>query len=396
MPGSMLPEKHFPLQNLELERTDFYTFEGDKSKPLLLFGLRGPGGMNCLWPVVELLRNEGYPTDLLIDSAAKRILETKNRQFTKQPAESPLKRIMETKPAVAVSEFSADAGTALTVTWSEESYGVPVVWVEDYPDVLGSYTDLYDSSMRINPDYLCVMSDATRDLAMKRRPTMDSSRIIVTGHPDYDKYANIDKEEVRNETRKKLGVSNGEFLIVYSGLLPPQTPEVLERLVENLNKSEISKNLVLLLSRHPRDMCPEQEYDKVLANFKGRVMKQGDISSDDIGFACDLLVAPGPSTEVLKSAYRRVPSMFIFTEADAAQLTNDQLPITLRVGASEGVFDYQDLKTSLEKIVNDNNFRVHLVEKMKQYFNSDGNSALRIAAVIKKAAESQTKAHEYR
>ncbi|OGD96039.1 hypothetical protein A3F02_01935 [Candidatus Curtissbacteria bacterium RIFCSPHIGHO2_12_FULL_38_9b] len=88
--------------------------------------------------------------------------------------------------------------------------------------------------------------------------------------------------------------------------------------------------------------------------------------------------------------------MFIFTEADAAQLTNDQLPITLRVGASEGVFDYQDLKTSLEKIVNDDNFRVHLVEKMKQYFNSDGNSALRIAAVIKKAAESQTKAHEYR
>src|SRR3990167_11308316 len=89
----------------------------------------------------------------------------------------PLQRIMETKPAVAVSEFSADAGTALTVTWSEESYGVPVVWVEDYPDVLGHYANLYDSSMRINPDYLCVISEATRDLAIKRRPTMDASRI---------------------------------------------------------------------------------------------------------------------------------------------------------------------------------------------------------------------------
>ncbi|MBI2012595.1 hypothetical protein HYS90_01550 [Candidatus Curtissbacteria bacterium] len=391
MPDSMLPEKHFPLRNLELERTDFYTFEGNKSKPLVLFGLRGPGGMNCLWPVVELLRNEGYPIDLLIDSAAKKILETKTHQFTKEPSESPLKRIMEVKPAVAVSEFSSDAGTALTVTWSEKSYGVPVVWVEDYPDVLGSYTNLYDSSMRINPDYLCVISEATRDLAIKRRPTMDPSKIIVTGHPDYDKYANIDSEEVRNETRKKLGIKEQDFLIVYSGLLPPQTPEVLEYLVENLNQLDDQKDLVLLLSKHPRDMHPEQEYDKVLATLKSRVMKQGEISSDDIGFACDLLIAPGPSTEALKSAYRRVPSMFIFTEADASQLTNDRLPITLRVGASAGVFDYLDLKDNLRRIINDSSYKRQLVGKMQQYFNSDGHSVERVAEVIKKAADSQTK-----
>ncbi|OGD83179.1 hypothetical protein A3J17_02710 [Candidatus Curtissbacteria bacterium RIFCSPLOWO2_02_FULL_40_11] len=385
MPDSMLPEKHFPLQDLELERTDFYTFEGDRTKPMILFGLRGPGGMNCLWPVVEHLRDEGYPIDLLIDSAAKKILETKNHGLTKQPSESPLKRIMEVKPAVAVSEFSADAGTALAVTWSEESYGVPVVWVEDYPDVLGSYTDLYNSSLRINPDYLCAISEATKDLAIKRRPTMDPSRIIVTGHPDYDKYADINGEEIRNETRKKLEVDDGEFMIVYSGLLPPQTPEVLEQVVENLNRLDARRDLVLLLSKHPRDMYPEQEYDKVLARFNGRVLKQGSLSSDAIGYACDLLIAPGPSTEALKSAYRRVPSMFIFTETDALQLTNDRLPIALRVGASEGVFDYQDLKTSLERIINDNDYRNRLVEKMGQYFNSDGHSAERVAEVIKMA-----------
>jgi len=342
--------------------------------------------MNCLWPVVELLRDEGYPEDLLIDSAAKRILETKNHQFTKEPSESPLKRIMEAKPAVAVSEFSADAGTALIVTWSEESYGVPVIWVEDYPDVLGHYVNLNDSSMRINPDYLCVMSDATRDLAIKRRPTMDISRIIVTGHPDYDKYANVDREEVRKETREKLGVGEEDFLIVYSGLLPPQTPEVLEHLVKNLNQLDDQRNLVLLLSRHPRDMHPEQKYDKVLANFKGKVIKQGEISSDDIGLACDLLIAPGPSTEALKSAYRRIPSMFVFTETDAAQLTNDRLPITLRVGASEGVFDYQDLKNGLQRLIGDKTYRDQLIGKMELYFNSDGHSAERVVEVIKKAA----------
>lgn len=384
----VLPERHFPLQNLELEKTDLYTFEGDKSKPLFLFGLRGPGGMNCLWPVVKFLSDENYPIDLLIDSAAKKILNTKNQQFIKQQSESPLKTLMEIKPAVAISEFSADAGTALTMTWSEKSYGVPIVWVEDYPDVLGSYTDLYGSSMRINPDYLCVMSDATRDLAITRRPTMDTSRIIVTGHPDYDKYASIDRKEVRKETRKKLGVGEEDFLIVYSGLLQPQTSEVLKHLVENLNQSDSQKNLVLLLSRHPRDTYSEQEYDKVLANLKGRVLKQGDISSDDIGFACDLLIAPGRfSTEALKSAYRRVPSMFIFTEADAEQLTNDRLPITLKVGASEGVFNYQDLKNVLQKLIKDNAHREQLVGKMDQYFNSDGHSAERVANVIKQTVK---------
>lgn len=127
MTEQKLPERAFPLQNYELERTDFYRFEGDKSQPLILFGLRGPGGMNCLWPVIEVLKKENYPIDLLIDSAAKRILGTKNSDFIKQPSESPLKRIMETKPAVAITEFSADEGTALAVTWSEESFGVPTV-----------------------------------------------------------------------------------------------------------------------------------------------------------------------------------------------------------------------------------------------------------------------------
>ena len=215
---------------------------------------------------------------------------------------------------------------------------------------------------------------------------MDPSKIIVTGHPDYDKYSNIDREVARNETRKKLGVNEQDFLIVYSGLLPPQTPEVLEHLVENLNQLDTQQDLVLLLSRHPRDMHPEQEYDKVLANFKGRAMMQGEISSDDIGFACDLLIAPGPSTEALKSAYRRVPSMFIFTEADAAQLSNDRLPIILRVGASKGVFNYQDLKSGLGKLINDSSYREQLIAKMTQYFNSDCHSAERVADVIKKAA----------
>ena len=78
--------------------------------------------------------------------------------------------------------------------------------------------------------------------------------------------------------------------------------------------------------------------------------------------------------------------MFVFTGDDASQLTNDRLPITLRVGASEGVFDYQDLKNGLQKVIGDKTYRDQLIGKMEHYFNSDGHAAERVAEIIKKAA----------
>lgn len=392
MPDNMLPEKHFPLQNLQLERTDLYTFEGDKSKPLLLFGLRGPGGMNCLWPVIELLAGEGYTTDLLIDSAAKRILETKNHQFAKQPSESPLKRIMETKPAVAVTEFSAGGGTAFPISWTEKSYNVPTVWVEDYPGVPSNF---YPESLKIDPTYLCVINEATRQMAIKKRQRMNPDNIVVTGHPDYDKYAYINKDKIRKETREKLQVTDDEFLIVFSGLLQPNTSEILEQLVGSLNSLQTQKKLTLLLSKHPRDTFPEEEYDRILAPFRGKVLKQSVISSDEIGFASDLLIAPGASTEAIKSAYRRVPSVIVFTPDDASGLNNDNLPINLRSGAGEGVFSYEDLGATLHKMINDEEARQSQIRKMAESFSSDGRSAQRVASVIKRAAQIHLKETPY-
>lgn len=377
-----LPEHAFPLQDKELERTDLYTSSGDTTKPLILFGLRGPGGMNCLWPVVETLQRQNYPIDLLIDSAAKRILETKNPSFTKQPEESPLERIMEIHPAVAVTEFSAAGGAAFPISWTENSYNVPTVWVEDYPGVPSNF---YPESLKINPTYLCVINEATRQMAIRKRPNMDPDHIVVTGHPDYDKYASIDKDKIRNETREKLQVAGDEFLIVFSGLLRPETSEVLKHLVESLNSLQTQKKLTLLLSKHPRDTFPEDEYDRILSSFRGKVLKQGAVSSDEIGFAGDLLIAPGASTEAIKSAYRRVPSMIVFSEGEANALTNDNLPINLRSGASEGVFSYEDLGGSLDKMINDEEAKQLQIKKMAENLNSDGRSVERVTEVIKKA-----------
>jgi|GEM_PF-4487330 len=381
-----LPESHFPLQNLELERTDLYTFEGDKEKPLILFGLRGPGGMNCLWPVVEKLASENYPIDLLIDSAAKKILSFKKSEFKKQRLESPLRRIMELKPKVAVSEFSADSGTALALTWSEQSYGVPTIWVEDFPDVLGSYTSLLSSSLRINPTYMCAISEFSKKLVEKRKPTLNPGRIFVTGHPDYDKYHEIDGLAIRKDVRKSLELSDDQFLIVYSGLLPPETTGILGRLIEDLKQVNTKKELVLLLSKHPRDAFPEEDYEKILSKFDGRVIRQGDFTSDQISYACDLLVAPGPSTEALKCAYRGVPSLHIIPPDFYPDFPEIRIPLPVKVGASVMVENYGDLKGSLEKVINDDGFRSHMLEIAREEFKTEGKAAERIAEVIKETA----------
>lgn len=383
MPDSMLPEKHFPLQNLELERTDLYSFGGDKSKPLLLFGLRGPGGMNCLWPVIEVLEKEQYPMDLLIDSAAKGILQSQNSEFHPQPSESPLKRIMGTKPAVAVTEFSAGGGAALPISWTEKSYNVPIIWIEDFPGQPSSYDA---QSLKLNPNFLCVINQFTKQIHRKLRPTMDPENIIVTGHPDFDKYASINPEEVKERTRKLIGVNNGEFLVVYSGQLPPETPDILEHLVDSLNKIETDGELVLLFSRHPRDTSSEETYENILNKFKGKIASQGKISSDDIGFAADLLVTM-TSTEGLKSAYRKVPSIHVMPKELIGEVVSDLVPLPVQTGASLGVFSYPDLTEAVEKSINDHNFRNRQIENMSLYFNSDGNAAQRVAEVIKGAAK---------
>lgn len=375
-----IPEKHFPLQNLELERTDFYTFEGNKSKPLLLFGLRGPGGMNCLWPVVDLLTREGHPIDLLIDSAAKRILETKDHQFVKQPSESPLKRIMELQPKVAVTEFSAGAGVALPITWTEQTYHVPTVWVEDFPGQPSSYDP---QSLKINPDYLCVTNQFTKEIHRKLRPTMDPEKIIVTGHPDFDKYATIDASAIRAKTREKLAVAKDDFLVVYSGQLPPETPDILAHVVEALNQITTDQKLTFLFSRHPRDITPQDVYDQILSKLKAKIVEQESISSDDIGFACDLLVTM-TSTEGLKSAYRRVPSVHILPQELVGEIRGEQIPLPVRTGASLGVFSYLDLKEALEKSISNQAFRQAQIAKMQENFQTDGKAAKRVAEVIKR------------
>ncbi len=376
----MLPEKHFPLQDLELERTDLYTLEGDKSKPLLLFGLRGPGGMNCLWPVIEIFKREHYPVDLLIDSAAKRILKSQDSGFSEQQPESPLKRIMEIKPAVAVTEFSAGGGTALALEWSEQSYKAPTVCVEDFPGTTSGDPEY----LRINPTYLCVQNETARRIAIKHRPSMNPDNIVVTGHPDFDKYASINAEEVREQTREEIGVKTDEFLVVYSGQLPPETPDILEHLVDSLNEVRTDKKIVLLFSKHPRDTLTEEGYQDILTRFKGKIVSQGKVPSDDIGFASDLLVTM-TSTEGLKSAYRRIPSIHVMPKELIGNVDPDFVPLPVQAQASLGVYSYSELAEAVEKSINNREFRDRQIESMKQHFISDGNAAQRVVEVVKRA-----------
>ena len=382
MPNNMLPENHFPLQDLELERTDLYTLEGDESKPLLLFGLRGPGGMNCLWPVIKIVKREHYPVDLLIDSVAKRILKSQDSGFLEQQPESPLKRIMEIKPAAAVTEFSADGCTALALEWSEQSYKVPTVCVEDFPGTTSGNPEY----LRINPTYLCVQNETARRIAIKHRPSMNPENIVVTGHPDFDKYASINSEKVKEQTRKGIGVETDDFLVVYSGQLPPETPDILDHLVDGLNEVRTDKKLVLLFSRHPRDTLAEESYQNILKRFKGKIVSQGKIPSDDIGFASDLL-ATMTSTEGLKSAYRRVPSIHIMPRELIGNINQDFVPLPVQSTVSQGIYSYSELTEALERNINDQNFRYSQIESMKQQFVSDGKAAQRVADVIKRAAK---------
>lgn len=208
----------------------------------------------------------------------------------------------------------------------------------------------------------------------------------MTGHPDYDRYHEIDGAKVREETRQKLGVDKNQFLIVYSGLLPPETTETLDHLTKELNKVDSEKEIVLLLSKHPRDTFPEEDYKRILGQFKGKVLMQGKFTSDQICYACDLLIAPGPSTEGLKAGYRGIPSLHIMTHDLYGDYPNEKIPLPVQAGASGFVEDFPQLYLELEKAVKFEDFRNKLVENARREFSTDGKAVERVAEVIKKAA----------
>lgn len=375
-----LPEKHFPLQDPELERTDLYYFEGDKQKPMILFGLRGPGGFDCLWPVILQLQGDDYPLDLLIDSRAKERLLKRKSNFKKLPEGSPLKRIMELEPSVVVTEFSADDGLGLVLEWSEKGYGVPVVCVEDYP---GSTATA--GSLKIDPDFLCVFDERTKGITEINRPGMSPGSIVATGNPAFDEYLNINPQILRKVGRERCGVSDEEFLIVFAGQLPPQTPQMLNHVVEELNNT-FGKSFVFLFAKHPRDTNSRGFYERLLGKFQGRVIFQEEVD-ERTGHGCDLLITM-TSTQALRSCFRRVPLVQILPKELNLGLDyspSDYPPLAVVTKAAFVCNSFENLGETLKEAILDKVKRQERVEIMEREFLTDGKNTQRVVEVIKGA-----------
>lgn len=381
-----------------LETPRVFVFEGDPEKPLVGVTLKDPGGTNFLLPVISVLMKAGYPLCLYTTGYTKKNFPFENGFVEADPAQA-----YAISPRVVVRTCADRKNNALPSTpenlesrWSQAVF----IDVEDYP---GSSQTIPGRA----PEYLCVINDAAKALQEERRPAMDQDKIITTGSPAFDRYSKITSKErksLREEARMALSVSKQEFVVLFSGQNPPATPIALRQTVAALNALTTRKNVVLVFSRHPRDITTD--YTSALSEFKGRVIVQSEIihsdtgkpiTSEMVGWGADLLVS-SHSTEALHSMYRGVPTLHIAFHHSIRNIPGylqfEQPPLPVRAGASFWIPDGDDVaqaavvfkKAIDSKVARRNKLRAAKDAVRVNGKNPDGRSAERVAQVIMNAA----------
>ena len=379
--------QRFPIQNKRVEKSfsgeskegkeaapRVFRFEGDTTKPSIAVALRDPGPTNSLIPVILKLQEKQYPICLIVSGwAAEYFSKTPPVGFDEQPA-AELGAFNPNVVIRTVSDVKREGKHALPEAqeqaWSDALY----IDVEDYP---GASKRIVEGG-RKEPDVLCVMDERTKDIAEQERD-LTPDQIIATGNPAFDKYAHVGGEIMRDQTRKNLEVRDDEFLVVFSGQLPPTAQPALQKTVDALNGLQTDKEIVFMYAYHPRATEEDRAELKSIVNSftNGRVVEREGHSSDEIGYAADLLVSTH-STEGLVSMYRGVPALFV----DAKKET---LPPPVDAETAFWIPDEatpEETQAIFKEAIDDEEKRDENVRKGKEHFKADGKSAERVTAVV--------------
>ncbi|MDP3724701.1 MAG: hypothetical protein Q8R11_03670 [bacterium] len=378
-----LPEHHFPLQDLELERTDLYlSWKPKENAPFILIGARDPGGANALLPVLRSLLQSECQVGVLTDSKAKEMLSTKLPDFFSYHNLDPLRQVASMRPdAVVVGLTSFQPGIEMTLTANAAIDGIPVVWVEDYPGcIFPHYRDIQTVPWLL-PDVLCVANEWAKQRELDANPTFSPEKVIVTGLPNLDRIAHEDRIGTRVRVREELGISPNETLIVYMGIPTEANLETLHALVQALRHFP-QVPIRLVNRRHPRDTIHQSFYKEILSPFGDQVIDTDTFSTDDIGLSADLVVTTY-STTGIESVYRQIPTLHILIPEiiAKAESSNIEDPIVVQDGASPCARTKGEIAPLLERFFFDPVLQTTLVSRMR-HWTVDGMASKRIAELI--------------
>lgn len=218
-------------------------------------------------------------------------------------------------------------------------------------------------------------------------------KIVVTGNPNFDRFAKINKEKDRKYLRKKFCLSENDFVIFYVGRGTPQSVEYEEitfkffadaarALSNSVATWRLSRQVRIIIRPHPRDENPER-YKKFSKGLN--VLDTSEFpSSDDLLPIADL-VAGIHSSHHVQACYLRIPAICILLP-NAGKIMLEKISLTdfppNSVGANIGIYkeSVEELKSVIEKIASDPKYVAQIQNAQKKYFPLPRTSAAKKVA----------------
>jgi len=214
-------------------------------------------------------------------------------------------------------------------------------------------------------------------------------KVIVTGQPAFDKYAQEDTEKIYQETRRRLGLKPEECLISFFSISGDQ-----RKLISQVAKKIkiLKDNAYFALRPHPRSVIKKEEYDLLLKDSGIRILETSDFSSDQINVASDIIMTT-TSTEGLIGIYRQKPTIHILDKQYGGQneaLAPDYVPPPCLCGASELVLDIGQLAEKIEPLMDRESLaRKNLIKNIRENFLTDGKNTERVTTEIENILENK-------
>ena len=168
-------------------------------------------------------------------------------------------------------------------------------------------------------------------------------KIIITGHPGFEKFSTINVKERRSAVRNDYAIPNNGFLILYAGAATPFGAEwdmiTFRFFIDAI--SRMDERPIIIATPHPRDEDP-MRYMKIAAEKNISVLNlHAHQSSDDILPGTDAVIGMYATT-LLHACYLRIPAISILLpDAGAVRLAKINLKDfpPNEIGASIGIYE---------------------------------------------------------
>lgn len=344
----------------------------------VLIATRDPGSANALVPVMkELMKDQGVHMDVVTDGRAQESIQKQFPTEDRTSAGLVLESVQTVgTPDVLLMDNSSEMGldTFVDATFEE----VPKVLVEDYPGASIRFLSALIERKLPLPEKICVMDSAAKDLILEEFPDLET-RVVVTGQPSFDRFASEDAEQVAQDVRGRLGLTDSDKLVSYMSTM--DEPEKIVLMAQTLK--DMAGSFTFVFRRHPRDNTSYETYKKILVDAGIHVLDTDGFTTDEIGAASDVVLTTW-STAGLDGIYRRKPTVHLVDSRFRIE-ENLRLPLPpVKVGASVGVERVEGLARVLPSLLDpESELNTTLQQGMEKEYPADGKNAQRVADVVR-------------